>query len=182
MISTTAAGFCRYRKKHLFLEAGFTPGDESDDTALFTTDFGVTFTLQVRCITRKRQAYGKQPTLLVTEFCRIFFLFFFLKLYRVSYMENMTDLSSLACACMAKLSALCSADLLRHLVRVSGRGQRAGGSARRSDEHRLDGRAALPHRCVALHASEQTEMTSCELLFLNIIIDLLSISITRLSI
>lgn len=37
----------RYRKKHLFLEPGFTPGDESDATALFTTDFGVTFTLQI---------------------------------------------------------------------------------------------------------------------------------------
>ncbi|MPC95167.1 Vanin-like protein 3 [Portunus trituberculatus] len=37
----------RYRKKHLFLEAGITAGDESDATAVFTTDFGVTFTLQV---------------------------------------------------------------------------------------------------------------------------------------
>ncbi|XP_045135531.1 biotinidase-like [Portunus trituberculatus] len=37
----------RYRKKHLFLEAGITAGDESDATAVFTTDFGVTFTLQI---------------------------------------------------------------------------------------------------------------------------------------
>ncbi|KAK8388842.1 hypothetical protein O3P69_020657 [Scylla paramamosain] len=37
----------RYRKKHLFLEPGFIPGDESDATAVFTTDFGVTFTLQI---------------------------------------------------------------------------------------------------------------------------------------
>ncbi|KAK8388840.1 hypothetical protein O3P69_020657 [Scylla paramamosain] len=39
----------RYRKKHLFLEPGFIPGDESDATAVFTTDFGVTFTLQQIC-------------------------------------------------------------------------------------------------------------------------------------
>ncbi|XP_047468299.1 pantetheinase-like [Penaeus chinensis] len=37
----------RYRKKNLFLEWQFEPGTESDDTALFTTDFGVTFTLQI---------------------------------------------------------------------------------------------------------------------------------------
>ncbi|XP_042885788.1 pantetheinase-like [Penaeus japonicus] len=37
----------RYRKKNLFLEWQFRPGTESDDTALFATDFGVTFTLQV---------------------------------------------------------------------------------------------------------------------------------------
>nr|XP_045603006.1 vascular non-inflammatory molecule 3-like [Procambarus clarkii] len=37
----------RYRKKNLYLEASFKPGTESDETAIFTTDFGVTFTLQV---------------------------------------------------------------------------------------------------------------------------------------
>ncbi|XP_076067033.1 pantetheine hydrolase VNN2-like [Oratosquilla oratoria] len=37
----------RYRKKNLFLEFLFTPGTEDDSTAIFTTDFGVTFTLQI---------------------------------------------------------------------------------------------------------------------------------------
>ncbi|XP_069157408.1 vanin-like protein 2 isoform X2 [Procambarus clarkii] len=37
----------RYRKKHLFLEPEFTPGMEDDTSAIFTTDFGVTFTLQI---------------------------------------------------------------------------------------------------------------------------------------
>ncbi|XP_053642932.2 pantetheinase-like [Cherax quadricarinatus] len=37
----------RYRKKHLFLEPEFTPGTDDDDVAIFTTDFGVTFTLQI---------------------------------------------------------------------------------------------------------------------------------------
>ncbi|XP_047740438.1 uncharacterized protein LOC108667959 isoform X2 [Hyalella azteca] len=37
----------RYRKKHLFFESDFVAGNESDDTALFVTDFGVTFSLQV---------------------------------------------------------------------------------------------------------------------------------------
>ncbi|XP_071533053.1 pantetheinase-like [Panulirus ornatus] len=43
----SGAVIARYRKKNLFLEPPFTPGTESDDTAIFTTDFGVTFTLQV---------------------------------------------------------------------------------------------------------------------------------------
>lgn len=37
----------RYRKKNLYLEPQFMPGTESDDTALFVTDFGVLFSLQV---------------------------------------------------------------------------------------------------------------------------------------
>nr|XP_053653469.1 pantetheinase-like isoform X2 [Cherax quadricarinatus] len=37
----------RYRKKNLFGEYPVLPGTESDDTAIFTTDFGVTFTLQI---------------------------------------------------------------------------------------------------------------------------------------
>ncbi|CAL4120835.1 unnamed protein product [Meganyctiphanes norvegica] len=36
----------RYRKQHLFLEPGYTPGNEDPETAIFTTDFGVTFSLQ----------------------------------------------------------------------------------------------------------------------------------------
>ncbi|XP_050733332.1 pantetheinase-like isoform X3 [Eriocheir sinensis] len=37
----------RYRKQNLFVEPQFMPGTESDDTALFMTDFGVLFSLQV---------------------------------------------------------------------------------------------------------------------------------------
>ncbi|CAL4109699.1 unnamed protein product, partial [Meganyctiphanes norvegica] len=37
----------RYRKQHLFYEPGYTPGNEDPETAIFTTDFGVTFTLQI---------------------------------------------------------------------------------------------------------------------------------------
>ncbi|XP_063872191.1 pantetheinase-like isoform X2 [Scylla paramamosain] len=37
----------RYRKKNLYLEPFFKPGVESDETALFVTDFGVVFSLQV---------------------------------------------------------------------------------------------------------------------------------------
>ncbi|KAK4304401.1 hypothetical protein Pmani_023644 [Petrolisthes manimaculis] len=37
----------RYRKRHLFLEPEFTPGREDVSTAIFKTDFGVTFSLQV---------------------------------------------------------------------------------------------------------------------------------------
>ncbi|KAG7170163.1 Vascular non-inflammatory molecule 2-like, partial [Homarus americanus] len=37
----------RYHKKNLFLEPEFMPGTEPDEQAVFTTDFGVTFTLQV---------------------------------------------------------------------------------------------------------------------------------------
>lgn len=37
----------KYRKKSLYLEPGFTPGSQDDKEAIFTTDFGVTFTLQV---------------------------------------------------------------------------------------------------------------------------------------
>ncbi|KAK7076753.1 hypothetical protein SK128_000972, partial [Halocaridina rubra] len=37
----------RYRKKNLFLEWQFTPGTDPNEMAIFTTDFGVTFTLQV---------------------------------------------------------------------------------------------------------------------------------------
>ena len=39
--------FYRYRKKNLFLEPQFSPGNEDDSTAIFYTDFGVKFTLQV---------------------------------------------------------------------------------------------------------------------------------------
>lgn len=37
----------KYHKKSLYLEPGFTPGSQDDKEAIFTTDFGVTFTLQV---------------------------------------------------------------------------------------------------------------------------------------
>lgn len=37
----------RYRKKNLFLEWQFSPGTEPNEDAIFTTDFGVTFTLQI---------------------------------------------------------------------------------------------------------------------------------------
>ncbi|XP_066974017.1 pantetheinase-like [Macrobrachium rosenbergii] len=37
----------RYRKKNLFVEPSFYPGLEPDESALFTTDFNVTFTLQI---------------------------------------------------------------------------------------------------------------------------------------
>ncbi|XP_071533055.1 pantetheine hydrolase VNN2-like [Panulirus ornatus] len=43
----SGAVIARYRKKNLYVEPQFTPGTENDDTAIFTTDFGVTFTLQV---------------------------------------------------------------------------------------------------------------------------------------
>ncbi|KAK3863897.1 hypothetical protein Pcinc_030371 [Petrolisthes cinctipes] len=43
----TGTVIARYRKKNLFLEPQFHPGTESDDTALFLTDFGVLFSLQV---------------------------------------------------------------------------------------------------------------------------------------
>ncbi|KAF2346595.1 Anticodon-binding domain, partial [Trinorchestia longiramus] len=48
----TGAVVARYRKKHLFFEPEFEYGNEEDSTALFTTDFGVTFTLQVTCCSR----------------------------------------------------------------------------------------------------------------------------------
>ncbi|XP_068218990.1 pantetheinase-like [Palaemon carinicauda] len=41
------AVIARYRKKNLFLEPVFHPGMDPDETAIFTTDFGVTFTLLV---------------------------------------------------------------------------------------------------------------------------------------
>ncbi|XP_047502867.1 biotinidase-like isoform X2 [Penaeus chinensis] len=37
----------KYHKKSLYLEPGFTPGSQDDKEAIFTTDFGVTFSLQV---------------------------------------------------------------------------------------------------------------------------------------
>ncbi|XP_063602312.1 biotinidase-like [Penaeus indicus] len=37
----------KYHKKSLYLEPGFTPGSQDDREAIFTTDFGVTFSLQV---------------------------------------------------------------------------------------------------------------------------------------
>ncbi|XP_042241712.1 biotinidase-like [Homarus americanus] len=43
----SGAVVARYRKKHLYLESQYTPGTEEDTTAIFTTDFGVAFTLQV---------------------------------------------------------------------------------------------------------------------------------------
>ena len=47
MPSLSSHLFCRYRKKNLYLEPEFKPGVESDETAIFVTDFGVAFTLQV---------------------------------------------------------------------------------------------------------------------------------------
>lgn len=47
VLDRCGAVVARYRKKHLFLEPEFTAGTEDDSTAIFTTDFGVTFSLQV---------------------------------------------------------------------------------------------------------------------------------------
>ncbi|KAF2363836.1 Carbon-nitrogen hydrolase, partial [Trinorchestia longiramus] len=37
----------RYRKRHLYEEPNFEPSPDADDAALFTTDFGVAFSLQI---------------------------------------------------------------------------------------------------------------------------------------
>ncbi|RXG72274.1 hypothetical protein Avbf_00393 [Armadillidium vulgare] len=47
VIDRNGAVIARYRKIHLFDEDFFTPGPINDTTALFTTDFGVSFTLQL---------------------------------------------------------------------------------------------------------------------------------------
>ena len=47
VVTLATNGCFRYRKKHLFLEPQYESGKEGDHTALFTADFGVTFTLQV---------------------------------------------------------------------------------------------------------------------------------------
>ncbi|KAB7494994.1 Pantetheinase [Armadillidium nasatum] len=47
VIDRNGAVIARYRKIHLFDEDFFTPGPINDTTALFTTDFGVSFTLQI---------------------------------------------------------------------------------------------------------------------------------------
>lgn len=47
VLDRCGAVVARYRKKHLFLEPEFTAGTEDDSTAVFTTDFGVTFSLQI---------------------------------------------------------------------------------------------------------------------------------------
>ncbi|KAA0203200.1 vanin-like protein [Hyalella azteca] len=43
----TGVVVARYRKRHLFLEPKFSPSPDSMDAALFTSDFGVTFSLQI---------------------------------------------------------------------------------------------------------------------------------------
>ncbi|KAK7036659.1 hypothetical protein SK128_007973, partial [Halocaridina rubra] len=47
-----------YRKKHLFLEPHFRPGEQPDEDAIFNTDFGVTFTLQI-CFDIMYESPGK---------------------------------------------------------------------------------------------------------------------------
>ncbi|XP_064090519.1 pantetheinase-like [Macrobrachium nipponense] len=47
VFSDTGVVVAKYRKKHLYVESHLSKGEQPDEAAMFTTSFGVTFTLQI---------------------------------------------------------------------------------------------------------------------------------------